>query len=47
MDTVILEEGEVFSPDIQTDIYNMPKVRAPTQTQKFLLLETPYVKCLR
>ncbi|XP_045214295.2 transmembrane protein 94-like isoform X2 [Mercenaria mercenaria] len=47
MDAEILEEGEVFSPDADNEVYNMPKVREPTQSQKFMILETPYVKCLR
>lgn len=47
---MILEEGEVFGPDAELnwdEVYNVPKGREPMHSEKFMLLETPYVKYLR
>lgn len=46
---VILQTDEVFSPHQEDDseVTSAPKSRQPMQAEKFMLLETPYMKCLR
>ena len=46
---MVLNEGDIFNSVTaeQTETVNAPRARHPLKPKRFLLLDTPYVSCLR
>ena len=46
-DAQILNDGDIYDPEPDKEAATSPRARQPMKPKKFVLLETPYICCLR
>ena len=43
----VLNEGDIYDPEPDKEAATNPRARIPMKPKQFILLETPYIGCLR